>query len=245
MQVTGHTALITGGTRGIGAAIAAALKARGNRVLITGRDPHALDRALAEGHADAAYRIDFSDGSAVTDLMSLMDTDKVYPTLLVNNAGAQDRYSLLAAADVPARFEAEVALNLFAPVRLTDALLEILCDGAPGSAIVNVSSGLALAPKEASPSYCASKAALHSYSQVLRWQLEARRVRVFELLPPRVETAMTAASGGEKLSPADVAADLLSAMSADQFEIYPGMAASMRDMLRTAPEKALAAIRHM
>ena len=245
MKLSGQTALVTGGTRGIGAAIARALKSRGNRVLITGRDEAAIEAAVTAEHADAGYVADFSDPGTSKVLAACVLDDVRGLDILVNNAGMQDRYSLATAPDVPARFEAEFGVNLFAPMRLADALLPALCAAAPGSAIVNVSSGLALAPKEASPSYCASKAAFHSYTQVLRWTLESRQVRVFELLPPRVDTGMTASSGGEKLSPDDVAAELVDAMSADRFEVYPGMAASLRDMLRAAPEEALAAIRHM
>ena len=133
--------------------------------------------------------------------------------------------------------ENELHVNLLAPVLLTHAFLPHLQRQA-ASAIVNVSSVLALVPKQSASAYCASKAALHSFSRSLRWQLESTSVRVFEVMPPLVDTAMTANRGTGKISPEALAAAFWAGFRTDQYELRVGKAKAAGLIARLSPSLA-------
>jgi NAD(P)-dependent dehydrogenase (short-subunit alcohol dehydrogenase family)/enamine deaminase RidA (YjgF/YER057c/UK114 family) len=147
-----------------------------------------------------AVEADMTNRSALDRLVAS------YPdvTVLVNNAGVQYSYDLADAATPLALLDAELDTNLVGPLYLTRRLLPQLLR-AEQAEIVNMSSLLGLLPKQSAPVYCASKAALHSFTQTLRWQLEGTPVKVFEIIPPLIDTAMTAGRGTGKISPAALA----------------------------------------
>lgn len=188
MKTTGNTILITGGGSGIGLALAQRWHDAGNVVIVTGRNSAKLDAAI-EGRANMhALPLDVTDADAIAAFAA--DFVQRFPDLnvLVNNAGVMMYEALDGERDL-SDAEATVVTNLLGPIRLTDALIDHLVARGDG-AIVNVTSGLAFVPLPKAPTYSATKAALHSYTQALRVQL-AGRVDVIELAPPAVRTELT------------------------------------------------------
>lgn len=188
MKPSGNTILITGGGSGIGQALAHRFHDGGNVVIVAGRRAEALERTI-EGRAGMfAHPFDIEDATAIGRFAA--DVVARHPELnvLINNAGIMRTEDLTAARDL-ADMEATVVTNLLGPIRLIDALVGQLAR-MPGSAIVNVSSGLAFVPLVATPTYNATKAAIHSYSIALREQLSGR-TEVVELAPPAVQTDLT------------------------------------------------------
>jgi uncharacterized oxidoreductase len=192
MQLQGNTILVTGGGSGIGRALAEALHARGNRVLVAGRRESALADVVRGRPGMAALPLDLGDPAAIRAFAA--DAIARHPEIdvVVHNAGIMRAEDLLAGdAHVPDA-EATVATNLLGPIRLTAALLPHLLQR-PRAAIVTMTSGLAFVPLAAFPTYCATKAALHSWTESLRFQLRATRVEVVEVAPPYVQTELTGA----------------------------------------------------
>lgn len=240
MRLTGHRVLITGGASGIGLGLAHAFHARGNQVAVAGRSAERLARAaeqlpgLVTVQADLAVRGEAEGllGDAVARLGGL--------TILVNNAGIQCRHEYLKddAIDVLREVRAELAVNVEALVTLSIRALPLL-RAADESALVNISSILAFAPKRSAPVYCASKAAVHSFTRALRYQVqdEAPHLRIVDVQPPAVDTPMTAGRGrpGDKLTVEQVVGGILAGLARDADEIPLGRTRSARWLLRLAP----------
>jgi uncharacterized oxidoreductase len=213
MKTTGNTILITGGGSGIGLALAQRWHDAGNVVIVTGRNSAKLDAAI-EGRANMhAMPLDVTDADAIAAFAA--DVVQRFPDLnvLVNNAGVM-MYEALDGERNLSDAEATVVTNLLGPIRLTDALIDHLVARGDG-AIVNVTSGLAFVPLPKAPTYSATKAALHSYTQALRVQL-AGRVDVIELAPPAVRTELTPGqSTRDAYMPLDAFADEVMALFAE------------------------------
>ncbi|MDY6924550.1 MAG: SDR family NAD(P)-dependent oxidoreductase [Pseudomonadota bacterium] len=183
MDTRKDTILITGGGSGIGKAMAEALHARGARVIIAGRRREALEAVAAANPGMAFETLDVADAADVQAFAGRVVA--AYPGLnvVINNAGimvVEDGIDL----DIA---EQTVAINLLGPIRLTAALLPHLRSKARAS-VVTVSSGLAFVPLAATPTYSATKAAIHSWSQSLRHQLKDTAIEVIEWAPPAVAT---------------------------------------------------------
>jgi uncharacterized oxidoreductase len=187
MQITGNTILITGGGSGIGRALAEAFHAEGNQVVIAGRRKELLDETTAANPGMKAAVLDIGNGDAIPSFAEQLKVN--YPALnvVIHNAGIMRMEPLQ--DGLVADAEAIVATNLLGPIRLTAALLPLL-QSQPRAAIMTVSSGLAFVPMAITPTYCATKAAIHSYSQSLRYQLRDTSVQVLELIPPYVRTEL-------------------------------------------------------
>jgi uncharacterized oxidoreductase len=187
MQMTGNTILVTGGGSGIGLALAKRYAARGNRVVISGRRAEALAAAKRDMPALETLRGDVSSEAGRVALME--EAIARFPALnvLVNNAGIQNRPAPLLQPQHWSSHRAELATNLDAPLHLTMLLLPHLAK-APFGAVVNVTSGLAFAPIAFMPTYCLTKAALHSFTLSLRHQLKDTALDVVEIVPPAVNT---------------------------------------------------------
>jgi len=187
MKTTGNTILITGGGSGIGRALAGAFHALGNRVVIAGRRKQALDETTAANPGMESLPLDIENPAHIRSFAA--DLAARYPALnvLINNAGIMRYEKVQSQTEHPASAETVVATNLLGPIRLTAALLPLL-EKQSYSAIMNVTSGLAFVPMAPTPTYCATKAALHSYTQSLRYQLQGTKIEVLELIPPYVAT---------------------------------------------------------
>jgi len=187
MKLEGNTILVTGGGSGIGRGLAEAFHALGNQVIISGRRQAALDAVTAANPGMAAYVLDVQDAQALRAFAARLGRDFPGLNVLVNNAGIMRAERILDQPEDLGDLEAIVATNLLGPLRLTAALLPLL-RGQARAAIMNVSSGLAFVPLAMTPTYCATKAALHSYTQSLRYQLKGTAIEVLELIPPYVAT---------------------------------------------------------
>lgn len=192
MQMKGNTILVTGGGTGIGRGLAESLFRLGNQVIIAGRRPEPL-QAVTNANPGMQYLL-LDQGDAADIARFSTELIDRYPNLnvVINNAGIQLREDLTA-GDVSAA-EQTVAINLLGPIRLIAALLPALGDQ-PQATIVNVTSGLAFMPQAVTPTYCATKAALHSYTQSLRFQLRETSIQLVEFIPPKVQTALQGEHG--------------------------------------------------
>lgn len=188
MNMTGNTILITGGTSGIGRELAIRFHALGNTVIIAGRRRDLLDEVTASLPGARGYELDIEDASAIAAFSKTVITENPRLNVLINNAGIMRFEDVTAARDL-ADAEATITTNLLGPIRLTNAMIDHLLTQ-PDAAVVNVSSGLAFVPLASTPTYSETKAAIHSYTQSLRYQL-AGKVEVIELAPPAVQTDLT------------------------------------------------------
>jgi uncharacterized oxidoreductase len=200
MKTTGNTILITGGGSGIGRGLAQAFHALGNHVIIAGRRKQALDQTTAANPGMNSLTLDIEDPANIRSFAAELATH--YPALnvLINNAGIMRVEKLQAQQEDLADAESIVATNLLGPIRLTAALLPLL-QKQPHSAIMNVSSGLAFVPMAPTPTYCATKAAIHSYTQSLRYQLQGSTTEVLELIPPYVATHLLNGASNPRAMP--------------------------------------------
>ena len=188
MKTSGNTILVTGGGSGIGREMARWWHAQGNTVIVAGRTLGSLEETT--GGKDGFHAMVFDIGEAEDIARFAAEVVQRFPALdvLVNNAGIMRFEDVSAPRDL-VDAEQTIATNLLGPIRLTDALIEQL-KARPGSAIVNVTSGLAFVPMPRTATYSATKAALHSYTQSLRAKL-AGQVEVIEVAPPAVRTELT------------------------------------------------------
>jgi len=189
MKISGNTILITGGGSGIGRGLAEAFHRLGNKVIIAGRRKQVLDEAVAAnpGMKAAVLDIESADG-----IRSFADgIAKEYPKLnvVIHNAGIMRPENLLGQPADLTTLDATIATNLLGPIRLTAALLPLL-EKQPKATIMTLTSGLAFIPLAVTPTYCATKAAIHSYTQSLRYQLKSTNIEVIELAPPYVQTEL-------------------------------------------------------
>ena len=186
MKISGNTVLITGGSSGIGLGLAERFVKAGNEVVVCARRPEPL--AELEARIPSLHTLVGDTGSAATREKLFAEVVANFPKLnvLINNAGIQRNVDMT--TDEPwADTAAEIAINLEGPIHLSRLFIPHLAKQA-GAVIANVSSGLAFVPMAAMPVYCATKAALHSFTLSLRHQLKAKNIEVVEIIPPAVRT---------------------------------------------------------
>lgn len=214
MKASGNTILLTGGGSGIGRALARRWHDAGNKVVVAGRRTDTLEET-AEGRPQIhVEQLDVDDVGGLAAHVAAIIARHPDINVLVNNAGIM-RFEKLDRARDLADAEATIATNLLGPIRLTDALVDHLL-AKPDAAIVNVTSGLAFVPLVTTPTYSATKAAMHSYTVALREALRGR-VEVIELAPPGVQTDLTPGQSTRAgYQPLDEFADEVVALFAQQ-----------------------------
>ncbi len=242
MKLKDSTVLITGGSSGIGLEFVKQLIAQGPAaILITGRDISRLEQVKRLYPQVYVFQSDASDVNAIQELYHTVTSRFPELNILINNAGIMRNLNLLE-ADLQ-DITAEIDINLSGVVRMVQQFLPHLLTR-PSAAIVNVSSGLAFIPFPASPVYSAAKAGLHAYTRVLRLQLKATDVRVFELAPPSTETPLLDAFAGSADSRQNMAVDkmvkiAIKGLLNDVPEIKPGLSKVLKFMSRLMPELLL------
>lgn len=185
--MTHETILITGATSGIGLGLAERLHAQGHRVIITGRRQALLQQATAAHPGMVGYQNDITDPAQIADLAQRLKANHPDLSTVILNAGIMQAERLGPKQTPLSISEAIINTNVLGPIRLTHALMPQLL-AQPKVRIITVSSGLAFVPLAVTPTYSATKAAIHSWSQSLRYQLADTAIRVHELAPPAVQT---------------------------------------------------------
>jgi uncharacterized oxidoreductase len=238
MKTTENTVLVTGGSSGIGLAIAKAFLASNNQVIICGRDPEKLAQANQIHPELHTVTCDITQSDEVNDLFGKIHDQFGGLNLLVNNAGILNRCEFVSDEDAFAKGEQEININLLGTLRVTKAALPLLLNEAE-SALVNISSIVALVPASNMGIYSATKAALHSFSRSLRHQLHNTPVRVFEVLPPFVDTEpVKHIKDKGKMAPDKVAEFLIKGLQTNQSEIIIGPAKALYIAQRLSPTQA-------
>lgn len=242
MKIKGNTVLITGGATGIGFSFAEAFVNAGSEVIICGRRETKLKEArnrLPQIHTRVC---DLSKRKERKLLYDWASSNFKNINILVNNAGIQRMVDLKKGTRDLFNGEDEIDINFTAPVHLSAYFIPELLKRKE-AAIINISSGLGFVPIASMPVYCATKAAIHSFSLSLRHQLRDTPVKVFEIIPPIVDTELDKGARGERgqpdrgIPPSEVALATLKAMENDEYEVAVGMAENLRMGSRKDPEQ--------
>ena len=226
MKVTSNTILITGGTSGIGLGFAKEFNLLRNTVIICGRRMDRLEK-IKEDYPEIIIRqCDVSDDQQRKELYEWIKSNYPETNILINNAGIQLNSDIIHGFDTK-RVRSEVETNFIAPMHLSYLFTDLL-KTKEESAIINISSGLAFAPLAYIPVYCATKAALHSYTLSFRYLLKKTSVKVFEIAPPQVDTELghdrrddsSQSHGG--ISVSEFIKETMEAIKADIYEVAIG-----------------------
>jgi uncharacterized oxidoreductase len=243
MKISGNTVLITGGATGIGYAMAESFLELGNEVIICGRREERLLQAQKK-HPD--FHIKVCDVAKDADRKALVEWATANfrnLNILVNNAGVQRDIDFTKGIDEFLAGESEIKINLEAPIVLSGLFIPYLT-GKKEAAIINVSSGLGFVPMARMPVYSATKAGLHAFSMALRHQLKNQGIKVFEVVPPAVDTELNqdgrAQRGNFKagLMPEEFVAAVMKGFQNDVFEIGYGMSEGFIQASRTDLDKS-------
>ena len=216
MQMTGNTILITGGGSGIGRGLAEAFHAKGNKVIIAGRRKALLQDVAKNNSGMAIAEFDISDAAGIPAFAQQIAIDHPTLNVVIHNAGIMQSEAMSKAPENLATVEATVTTNILGPMRLTAALLPHLL-AQKQSTIMTVSSGLAFVPLAFTPTYSASKTAIHFWSESIRQQLKDTSVKVIELAPPYVQTELMGkhqASDPNAMPLSDFVAEVMSLLEA-------------------------------
>jgi len=242
MRLSGNTVLITGGATGIGFAMAEAFSRAGSEVIICGRREGRLLEARQKHPEFHVRTCDVANASDCRALADWASTSFKNLNILVNNAGVQRDIDFTRGADAFLAGESEIRINLEGPILLAGLFIPQLI-GKKGPAIVNVSSGLGFVPAARMPVYSATKAGLHAFSMALRHQLSKIGIRVFEVVPPAVDTELNPEGRAQRgnfkanLSPEEFTAAVMKGLEGDVLEIGYGMSAGMLTASRADLDK--------
>jgi uncharacterized oxidoreductase len=242
MKIKGNTILITGGATGIGFSLAEAFANAGNGVIICGRRENKLKEVKDKLPQIHTRVCDLSKEKERKSLYDWVSSNFKDINILVNNAGIQRMVNLRKGTRDLFDGEDEIEINLTAPIHLSAYFIPLLLKRKE-AAIVNISSGLGFVPIASMPVYCATKAAIHSFSLSLRHQLKDTSIKVFEIIPPIVDTELDKGARGERgqqdrgIPPSEVARATLKALENDEYELAVGMAENLRMGSRNNPEQ--------
>ena len=238
MNLKGRTILITGGSAGIGLAFALKFAQLGNQVIVTGRRQAVLGEVKTKYPKLHTIQSDVADPAQIAALAARVTAEFPKLDVLMNNAGIMIHRNLRAPANDLSELTAEMNINVGGVIGMTSAFIDILT--ANKGTLINVSSALAFVPLPSAPIYSATKAAIHSYTQSLRFQLEETGVEVIELMPPAVKTDLTAdlPDGGSVtlITTDELVKQSFASFRAGDLEIRPGQAKQLAFMRRLAPE---------
>ncbi|MEZ4973757.1 MAG: SDR family NAD(P)-dependent oxidoreductase [Cyclobacteriaceae bacterium] len=232
MDIINNKILITGGSSGIGLALAIKLANLGNQVIITGRDRKKLQSISAE-HNLSTFCCDLTKEDDIRALVAEVNAEHPDLNILINNAGIQYKYSFINEA-TSQRIDEETSTNLTAVMKLCAALIPSFLGGKE-SAIVNISSSLSFVPKRSAPVYSATKAGIHIFTKALRYQLQGSNIKVFEVIPPLVDTPMTEGRGRNKMSPAELVEEFIQGLEDDKFIMNIGRVKILKMIHRISP----------
>jgi len=238
MILNGRTILITGGSAGIGLAFALKFVELGNEVIVTGRRQSVLDEVKRKHPKLHTIQSDVADPAQIITLARRVKMEFPKLDVLMNNAGIMLHKNLKApTADIDG-LVIEMNINMGGVVRMTSAFIDVLT--ANKGTVINVSSGLAFVPLPSAPIYCATKAAVHSYTQSLRFQLEGTGVEVIDLMPPAVRTDLSAniaeGDGITLMTTDELVKQSFASLKKGTLEIRPGQAKQLALMRRLAPD---------
>lgn len=245
MNQTGNTVLVTGGASGIGLALAEQFARFGNKVIVVGRSEQKLAEAKARNSDFTTIRCDLGKEEELNTLVRQLNDEHSELNVLINNAGIQYNYSFLEkeSTQIPDKVADEISINMVVPIQLTAKLLPLLLRQ-NHAAIVNVSSGLGLVPKQSAPVYCATKAGIHLFTKALRYQLESTCIKVFEILPPIVDTEMTKGRGRGKITAEALAEEFWKSYRLDHLEVAIGKVKFLKLLNRVSPNWAEALLKN-
>ncbi len=235
MQTNEKKVLITGGGSGIGLILAKSFLNAGSKVIICGRNLEKLEIVKQELSNIEIAQCDVTSDEQIKALLDRCKEDFNGIDILINNAGIfhiidYKNGNLLVEQQVK-----EVDINLHGAIKMVHYFLPLLLEQKE-AAIVNVSSGLAFVPLTAAPVYSATKAAIHSWTRSLRWHLKDTGIKVFELMPPLVDTKMVQElKGFPKMQLDELATKFMIGFKNDKFEITPGIAGQLKMLSQWAP----------
>lgn len=235
MKLSNNKILITGATSGIGRVLAEKFCQLDNEIIALGRNELRLEELAKFDNRITTFKCDISSQSELDRLVAFIKQDHEDLNVLINNAGIQYNYNLLDEAYTLQKIENEIRTNLTSPLKLIALLIPVLQNNS-NAAIVNVSSGLAIVPKAKAAVYCGTKAAIHIFSKSLRYQLD--KVKVFEIIPPLVNTEMTKGRGKGKISPKKLVDEFIKAFKNNRYEVNIHKVKLLRIIKRISPKIA-------
>lgn len=223
MKTTGNTVFISGGSAGIGLAIAKKLSAAGNKIIINGRNEERLQNALKQLDNAEAIQGDLSVEADRIAIAKQLKENYPETNIIINNAGAAFSYLLNETLNAHEKAAIEMNTNYFSVIHFTELLLPHLVQKTE-AAVINVSSIAVFGSHKLLPTYGATKAALHSYTVALRYSYEEQKnLQIYEVYPPLVNTEFSAEIGGANgIPPEEVADELLIALEKNQFDVPVG-----------------------
>lgn len=227
--------LITGATSGIGRALVEKFCQLDNQIIAVGRNEIRLEELAKSDNRITSFKCDIASPSELDRLVAFIKQEHKDLNVLINNAGIQYNCNFADEDYTLQRIENEISTNLTAPLKLIASLLPLLQIN-PDSAIVNISSGLAIVPKAKSAVYCGTKAAIHIFSKSLRYQLD--KIKVFEIIPPLVDTEMTKGRGKGKISPQRLVDEFIQAFKKNRYEVNIHKVKLLRVINRISPKIA-------
>ncbi|WAC40706.1 SDR family oxidoreductase [Pedobacter sp. SL55] len=223
MKTTGNTIFISGGSAGIGLAIAKKLNAEGNKIIINGRSEERLQAALSHLDGAVAIKGDWAEASERERIAEELKTNHPDVNIIVNNAGIAFAYLLSQDADALEKAQIEMNLNYFSVIHFNQLMMPHLLQKEE-AAVVNVSSLAVYGSEKFLPTYCPTKAALHNYTLALRATYEENKnIQVYEVYPPRTDTEFSSYLDGDKGVPAaEVAEELFIGLQNNRFDVPVG-----------------------
>ncbi len=237
MKLSGNVILITGGSSGIGLELVKKLYELNNTLIVTSSNQMNLDKLKINFPKISTLVCDLGNSLSVRKLIEQCISQFPDINIIINNAGIQNNYDWIIERNAYENIDNEIQINFTSPMQIIYGLLPLLL-AKENAAIVNVSSGLAFAPKKSAPIYCATKAAIHNGTKAIRYQLETTNVKVFEIIPPLVDTPMTEGRGKSKISPEQLVDEFLINFKNNRLESNIGKTKLLRFIQRLSPKLA-------